>query len=122
MTDVTIHPGGHVTAVVQPGFNSKGLDNPIQALQAEAKMEIFSEEFRKLLESKTTFTMVLGDQFETADVTEGLRAAPCMGLASVEQLKFLKSHGLVQILMARVHGTLVQNAKAVGIDVIAGRA
>lgn len=121
MAEVCVVGDAHVTVKVEPGFNAVGMKDPVQALEAKASMEIFDESFQKLMKSDNTFTIVLGNGFETADVAMGIGAGPCAGMASLEQLKYMKEHGLRQIVMARPHPTLYQNAKAVGIDVISGR-
>jgi len=121
MAEVCMVGEAHVTVKVEPGFNAVGMKDPVQALEAKAAIEIFDERFQEVLKSKNTFTLVLGNGFETADVSMGLGSSPCAGLASLAQLKYMKEHGLRQIVMARPHPTLYQNAKAAGIDVISGR-
>ena len=112
----------HCALTVQPGFNLVGLDpkDLAQRLTTPADMAHFDKTVADVLRSGKNFTLVLGNGFEQASVAEGLASGPCAGLASVEQLKFLQSHGLKTIVMARLHGTLVQNARALGIDVIVG--
>jgi hypothetical protein len=104
--------------VVEPGFNSVGIEDAIQALTARAEMALFDKNTRDVLSRKQPFVLVLGKGFEEdAVVREGLAAAPCKGLAGIDQLRFLQQHGLKRIVMERLHGTLAQNAKSVGIEV-----
>ncbi|MER9052475.1 hypothetical protein NKJ73_22095 [Mesorhizobium sp. M0074] len=110
-------PGGNVF-VVEPGFNGVVTPDDFRALTEPANPELFDDDFLTATENKGPFIMVLGSGFETADVTGGLGA--CAGLASVEQLRFLQGRGLSTIVMARSHPVLVQNARAVGLDVVVG--
>jgi hypothetical protein len=102
---------------VQPGFNAAGDKEGVQALSAGASLDVFDAPTRKLLESGENFKLKLGDGFETADVRAGFVAAPCKGLASIEQLTFLKERGMTGIVMNRLHPTLAENAKSLGIEV-----
>src|SRR4051812_46163364 len=103
---------------VQPGFNSAGIyKDPIQALTAKASMDIFDEQTRKLLESGEEFKLKLGEGFENADISAGLVSGPCKGLASIEQLSFLKERGMTGIIMNRLHPTLSENAKSIGLNI-----
>lgn len=103
---------------VQPGFNAAGSEKEsFKALTASASLDIFDEPTRQLLEKGEPFKLKLGDGFENADVSAGFVAAPCKGMASIEQLSFLKERGLKGIVMNRLHPTLAENAKSLGIDI-----
>lgn len=104
--------------VVQPGFNTMTEPDPVQALTTTPTLETFDSETQSVLTAGEEFSLVLGDGFETADVAQGFVHAPCAGLAGAEQLRFLKEHGLRRIVMSRLHGTLAQNAKALGIEIV----
>ncbi len=102
--------------VVEPGFNAFGDEPDQRALVEPGRMEVFDPEFQKILQKNHPFLLVLGKGFEN----DPARPLPCLGLASIEQLRLLKSHGMKRIVMARPHGTLMQNARAINIDVIVG--
>ncbi len=103
---------------VQPGFNSIGFKESIQALDAEPSYEIFDTDFNEVMQGSDDFVLVLGRGFETAQAAAGLGSSPCAGLAGVPQLRFLQKHGLRTIVMASPHGTLAQNARSIGIEVV----
>ncbi|MGB8194006.1 MAG: hypothetical protein WCF67_18880 [Chitinophagaceae bacterium] len=103
---------------VQPGFNAAGAQKEsARSLSAPASLDIFDGQTRKLLESGKSFKLKLGDGFETPVTSLSHVAAPCKGLASIEQLSFLKEKGMTGIIMNRLHPTLAENAKSLGIDI-----
>lgn len=104
--------------VIQPGFNSSGETGTLQALEeTPTTLDSFDAETRALLERGEPFTLELGEGFETADVRAGFVAAPCAGMVRLSQLRFLQERGLRAIRMQRLHGTLAQNARALGIEI-----
>jgi hypothetical protein len=109
----------HTIHVVEPGFNAVGVRNDVQAITEDVSMARFDANTKKVLKSDKTFTLVLGKGFEQNDGELSV-LGQCKALNSIEQLRFLKNHGLERIVMARLHGVLVQNARAVGIEVIIG--
>lgn len=112
----------HVVHVVQPNFNTAGFKESLQALTAAVNLGIFDKATQSVLKSGKTFTLVLGQGFDTTSQVEAMAIQPanCAGLSSIEQLRFLQKAGLTQIVMGRNRPTLVQNARALGIDVIVG--
>jgi hypothetical protein len=113
------HDGASVL-VVEPGFNAAQGESDLRSLTEPANPSIFDPEFMTTISKKKPFIMVLGAGFETAETARGFINLPCKGLASVEQLRFLQDHGLTTIVMSRMHGTLVQNARAIGLEVVVG--
>jgi hypothetical protein len=107
-----------VVHTVEPGFNAYGGESNVQALTDSTSIDDFDDATREVLESDQSFVLRLGPGFENADVAAGLIAAPCFKLAAVEQLRFLQARGLQRIEMGRLHGTLAQNARALGIEVV----
>lgn len=109
---VTVLANGSIV-IVQPGFNAiNGEDDP-RAILEPAELDNFDEAFKKVLVAKKPFVLVLGGGFESIDVA-------CLGLASIEQLRLFKDNGLTSIVMAKRHGILVQNARALEIEVVIG--
>jgi hypothetical protein len=103
---------------VEPNFNGVGINANKTGLDLEPTLDIFDAPTRRLLEKKQPFTLVLGAGFEDAETRARFQGYVCRGLASIEQLRFLKDHGLRRIEMGSAHGSLIQNARAVGIDVV----
>jgi hypothetical protein len=122
MATSTNNSANHTVHVVEPGFNSKGVKTPAQALTEPVDMKIFDKVLQKTLKNEGTFTLVLGPGFskDQPELAGMHQKANCIGLSSIEQLRFLQSHGLTQIVMGRQHPTLIQNARALGIDVVVG--
>ena len=102
---------------VQPGFNAIGFEETIQSLSASASLNMFDAATQQLLNSDNTFKLKLGNGFNTSAVTNGFAAGPCKGLASIEQLSFLKERGLTTIIMDKLHPTLAENAASLGIGI-----
>lgn len=115
---VSVFGSGRVV-LVEPGFNTVlGEDDP-RTLLDTANLDNFEQEFRDILGESQPFILVLGPGFEARGVGDG-PGVRCAGMASIEQLRLFKSSGLTAIVMGRRHGTLVQNARALGIPVVIG--
>jgi hypothetical protein len=119
MSRIEISKASSRVVTVQPGFNAVGFEEPVQALEAKPDYEIFDKDFVEVMRGADDFVLVLGRGFETANAAAGLGSAPCGGLAGIPQLRYLQKHGLTTIVMASQHGTLAQNARSIGIEVIA---